>query len=88
MAFQTRNVKISVLNDYKYNAAIVYIVTALMTIAVISLLSLGSYPTIYGMVIAMCFFIICSLFLGLTFIPKVCISILDAMKCYFFYLYI
>ena len=69
LAFHTRNIKVDVLNDYRYNAAII-IASSLLIVFVGLLLIDGQLWS--GIPLAVITFLIISLYLGLTFLPKVC----------------
>ena len=71
LAFQTRKVKISVLNDSKSVAALIYISSIVLVVIVLITLSLRGYANIrpalfYGGII-----LLATVFLSLIFIPKV-----------------
>ena len=71
MAFTTRKVNIKALNDTKEIYAIIYINTLIITVLIVTEFALKShreaYVTLYGLAI----FAEATLFLALTFIPKV-----------------
>ena len=71
MAFTTRKVNIKGLNDTKEIYAIIYINTLIITVLIVTEFALKShrdaYVTLYGLAI----FAEATLFLALTFIPKV-----------------
>ena len=71
MAFTTRKVNIKGLNDTKEIYAIIYINTLIVTVLIVTEFALKShrdaYVTLYGLAI----FAEATLFLALTFIPKV-----------------
>ena len=73
MAFTTRKVNIKGLNDTKEIYAIIYINTLIITVLIVTEFALKShrdaYMTLYGLAI----FAEATLFLALTFIPKVLI---------------
>ena len=69
LAFHTRNIKVDVLNDYRYNTAI--IIASSLLIVNGGLLSLNGILW-SGIPLAVTVFLIISLYLGLTFLPKVC----------------
>ena len=71
LIFSIRKIKLSALNDYKANSAIVYVQTAIFVILVVGLALLTDYPTFYALLCANMIFIASTTFLGLTFIPKV-----------------
>ena len=73
LAVQTRKVKIKVLNDYKYIAAIIYLsAIALLAITVISLVPLTLLDLQEG-VFSGSLLLLTTIFLVLVFIPKVCL---------------
>ena len=69
LAFQTRNIKVNVLNDYRYNTAI--IIASTLLIVAVGLLMVDDL-TWSGIPLAVILFLIITLYLGLTFLPKVC----------------
>ena len=71
LAFQTRRVKIRVLNDSKFVAALVYISSIVLIIIILVHFILRSYINITGVVFSGGFIILVTFFLVLTFIPKV-----------------
>ena len=71
LAFLTRNIKVDVLNDYRYNSAII-IASSLLIIAVcFTIPPLSDYINWNDTVWAILAFLLISVNLGLTFIPKV-----------------
>ena len=80
MAFLTRNIKVDVLNDYRYNTAII-IASSLLLITVIIITHLmDGYKTRTELVWAIMTFLTISAYLGLTFVPKV--SFIEKYICY------
>ena len=71
LAFQTRKVKIKGLNDAKFIAIMVYVVTLVVIVTLVSTFALTNYVNIYAVVYCVGLAISGSLILGLTFIPKV-----------------
>ena len=71
LIFSIRKIKLSALNDYKANSAIVYVETAMFLILIVSLSLLADYPTLFAFMSATMIFIGSTSFLGFTFIPKV-----------------
>ena len=71
LAFLTRKIQVDVLNDYRYNSAIIISSTFLMLAVFISYLLLGGYKTQGAIMWAILVFLFISVYLGLTFIPKV-----------------
>ena len=69
LAYHTRNIKVNVLNDYHYNTAII-IASSLLFVAVV--LFLVNHTSWNGIPWAIMTFLVIYLYLGLTFIPKVC----------------
>ena len=70
-AFQTRKVKVKGLNDAKYIAVMVYVVTIVLVITLVSTFALTNYVNTYAVVYCVGLAISGSVILGLTFIPKV-----------------
>ena len=70
-AFQTRKVKVKGLNDAKYIAVMVYVVTIVLVITLVSTFALTNYVNTYAVVYCIGLAISGSVILGLTFIPKV-----------------
>ena len=75
MAFHTRRVKVKALNDSKEIAAIIYINSIILALLVVTEFALAKYHNIYAAVFGLALLIEGSLFLGLTFIPKVCFMV-------------
>ena len=71
MAFLTRNIKVDVLNDYRYNTAIIIASSLLFLAVIIMTLLLSGYKTRFELTWAIIVFILTSAYLGLTFVPKV-----------------
>ena len=70
-ALQTRKVKIEVLNDSKWIAAIVYFsVPMTITFFLVSFV-LGSWPHLSGAIYSIGLFALSTMFLGFVFVPKV-----------------
>ena len=72
LAFLTRNIKVDVLNDYRYNSAIIITSSLLLVITCLALPPLYEYINWFDLVWAILSFLLTSVYLGLTFIPKVC----------------
>ena len=70
-AFQTRKVKVKGLNDAKYIAVMVYVVTIVLVITLASTFALTNYVNVYAVIYCVGLAISGSVILGLTFIPKV-----------------
>jgi len=71
LAFFTRNIKVDVLNDYRYNTAIIIGSSFLLLAVCFTLPPLFDYINWYDAVWSIEVFLFISLYLGLTFIPKV-----------------
>ena len=71
LIFSTRKIKLSALNDYKANSAIVYVESAMFIILIVGLSLLTDYPSLFALLSATMIFIGSTSFLCLTFIPKV-----------------
>ena len=71
LAFLTRNIKLDVLNDYHYNSAIIVSSSLLLLAVCITTVLLSGYKMRTEIVWAILVFVIISVYLGLTFIPKV-----------------
>lgn len=71
MAFHTRKVKIKALNDSKEIGAIVYINSIILVLLGVTELALRKYHYVYAALYGTALNIGGSLFLGLTFVPKV-----------------
>ena len=69
LAFQTRNIKVDVLNDYRYNSAII-IASSLLIVVILLFMFDGLLWS--GIPLSVIIFSTISLYLGLTFLPKVC----------------
>ena len=81
LIFSIRKIKLSALNDYKANSAIVGVQTAMFLILIVGLSLLYNYPTLFALLSATMIFIGSTSFLGLTFIPKV--SVLKTLHRHF-----
>ena len=71
LAFFTRNIKVDVLNDYRYNTAIIIASSLLMLAVCFTLPPLSDYKNWFTAVWAIEVFLVNMMYLGLTFIPKV-----------------
>lgn len=71
MAFHTRKIKIRALNDSKEIAAIVYINSIILVLLIVVEFALRQYHYVYASLYGLALLVGGSLFLGLTFIPKV-----------------
>ena len=71
LAFQTRKVKIRVLNDSKFVAALVYISSIVLVVMVLTTFILRSYINISAAIFSGGIIILATIFLALMFIPKV-----------------
>ena len=71
LAFQTRRVKIRVLNDSKFVAALVYISSIVLVIITLVHFILRNYINVNAAVFSGGIIILATFFLVLTFIPKV-----------------
>ena len=71
LAFLTRNIKVDVLNDYRYNTAIIIASSMLLVVICFILPPLFKYIDVYDLVWGILTFLFISIYLGLTFIPKV-----------------
>ena len=71
MAFTTRKVKVKGLNDTKELYTIIYINTVIITMLIVTEFSLRSHRDVYVTLYGLAIFAGATLFLGLTFIPKV-----------------
>ena len=71
LAFQTRKVKIPILNDSKYVAALIYISSIILVILEFVTLPLGGYINIKAAIFSGGILLLATIFLALTFVPKV-----------------
>ena len=71
LAFLTRKVEVDVLNDYRYNTAIIIASSLLLLAVCVTVPVLFDYINWDDAVWSINVFLIISVFLGLTFIPKV-----------------
>lgn len=71
LAFQTRKVKFPGLNDSKFVGAIIYISSIVLVILTMDTFLLTSYLNVYGVTYSFGILILTTIFLSLTFIPKV-----------------
>ena len=74
LSFLTRNIKVDILNDYRHNTVIIVASSLLMLAVIISTLLFSDYHLRFDIVWAIIVFLANSVYLGLTFIPKVCIA--------------
>ena len=74
LAFQTRKVKINILNDSKSVAALVYISSIVLVVIVLVTLILRSYINISAALFSAGIIILATVFLIFTFVPKVSIQ--------------
>lgn len=70
-AFQTRKVKVKGLNEAKYIALMVYVVTIVLIITLVSTFALPDYVNVYAVIYCVGLAISGTMILGLTFVPKV-----------------
>ena len=70
-AFQTRKVKIEVLNDSKWIAAIVYFSVPIAIIFFVFTFILASWNHLSGTIYCIGLFVLSTMFLGFVFVPKV-----------------
>ena len=70
-AFQTRKVKVKGLNEAKFIAVMVYVVTFVLMATLVSTFALTDFVNIFVVVYCVGITISASTILGLTFIPKV-----------------
>lgn len=73
LAFETRKVKIKVLNDAKYVTVIIYVCSIVLVVYILATLALSSYLHSGAVLINSVVLIGSYVFLGLNFIPKVCL---------------
>ena len=71
LAFLTRKIKVDVLNDYRYNTAIIIASSLLLLAVCIAIPPLFDFINWSDAVWAIIVFLVTSVYLGLTFIPKV-----------------
>ena len=72
LAFQTRKVKIKMLNDAKYIAAIIYISSLVLVVLIVGTVSpIGSYINVFEVVLSGGILAATTVFEALIFIPKV-----------------
>ena len=71
LAFLTKNIKVDVLNDYRYNSTIILVSTVLMVWIIMHYIVQYS-KTWFEITWAVIVFLLATIYLGLTFIPKVC----------------
>ena len=73
MAFHTRRVKIRALNDSKETAAIIYINSVVIVMLAVSVFVLEGYHNHHATLFGLALLIQATLFIGILFIPKVCL---------------
>ena len=71
LTFKLHKTKIPALNDRKSIVVTVYTTSVLTVLIGITSVTLQEYPNIFGSIFAVCIWIDATVFLGLTFIPKV-----------------
>lgn len=71
LAIQTRKVKIKVLNDSKYIAALIYISSIVLVFITIVTFVIGNYPNVIEMIFSGGLLVATTAFLCLLFVPKV-----------------
>lgn len=71
LSFLTRNVKITGLNDYKYNVLIVYLSSAVLLVWGVTMAFLREFVNTYAFLVPTSLFCVSTVFLVLTFVPKV-----------------
>ncbi len=71
LAFKTRKVKIKVLNDSKYVAAIIYITSMVVVALIVITFALDSYIVVTEVLFSGGLILATTTFLGFIFIPKV-----------------
>ena len=71
MTFQTRKIKVTVLNDYLWNTIIVITNSLLLVILLVALAELRDYPNAFTLLIIIPIFLGCTVFVTFSFIPKV-----------------
>lgn len=69
-AFQTRKIKITVLNEYKYNVAYAYCAAFVTFIVLVAVFIVARNQTLYAFFYSSILFVGCTVFLALTFVPK------------------
>ena len=72
LAFHIRKTKIPVLNDRLPVVLTVYTTSVLTILVGIAVFTLQGYPNVFAGMLSLCIWIDANVFLGLTFIPKVC----------------
>ena len=72
LAFLTRNIKVDILNDYRYNVAIIIASSIFMVVICIALPTLSIFVDVFNLVWGVLVLLVTFIYLGLTFIPKVC----------------
>ena len=77
IAFHIRKVKIKALNDSKEIAAIIYINSIILVIMIVLVFVLDKYHNTHAALFGLALVLQTSCFLGLIFIPKVCVVLLN-----------
>ena len=70
-AFKTRKIKVTILNEYKYNLAILVVSIAVTIMTFIFVYAIGPDPSLFAFFYSVFVTTGCALFIGLTFVPKV-----------------
>jgi len=81
LAFKTRNVKITALNDSKFIAAIVYLTTIILALGAIFYFIANENINEFDILFSLMTFLTATVILGLTFIPKVILIYLILNNC-------
>ena len=71
LAFLTRNIKVDILNDYLYTVAIIIASSLVMIVVCFTIPPLSEYINWHDGVWGVLAFLLTTIYLGLTFIPKV-----------------
>ena len=82
LAFKTRNVKITALNDSKYIAIIVYITMLLLVLGAIVYFAPYDHVIIFVVLFSSLTYISMTAILGLTFLPKVIYWLTHFHNCF------
>ena len=72
MAFHTRKVKIKALNESKETAAIIYINSIILLLMILNVFIVEEHHQIFDLLFSLALLVQATLFLGILFIPKVC----------------
>ena len=75
LACLIRKIKVTVLNDSQQTVAIIYGSTLLLLVATLVTMSFNQSPDVYNVIWTIVVFFVSMIYIGLTYIPKVCLIV-------------